>query len=92
MAVPVARKNSMFGFNPPAHVLGLKRSGQPISLANAFEKPVYGNTGYIDKSIEKMNAHWGFLQETYCLKGQTEVSTCIPEKNMDDFIKDLVMK
>ncbi len=68
MAVPTARKNSMFGYNPPACILGLNRTGQPLSLVNAFEAPIYNKQGYIGKSIEAMKAHWNTLAETYCLK------------------------
>ena len=71
MAVPTARKNSMFGFNPPAYVLGLRREGQPLSLVNAFEKPVQSsNQGYISNSIDALKAHWDVLCQTYCLTDQ----------------------
>ncbi len=73
LAVPSARKNSMFAFNPPAYVLGLKRNGQPISLVNAFEKPVRKSAGgFIEESIDRMNRHWDSLAKTYCLKKQKD--------------------
>ena len=45
LANPSARKNSMFGQGLPSYVLAVKRSGQPISLANAFEKPIEAKRG-----------------------------------------------
>jgi CRISPR system Cascade subunit CasC len=93
MAVPSARKNSMFAFNPPAYVLGLKRNGQPLSLVNAFEKPVRKSVGgFIEESIDRMNSHWDNLAETYCLKKQEDTQVAIPEKNIDDFILALMQE
>jgi CRISPR system Cascade subunit CasC len=89
MAVPTARKNSMFGFNPPVFVLGLRREGQPLSLVNAFEKAVRikSDSGYVEPSKEALKNHWKSLKDTYSLKA-TEV--CLPEKNLSDFIQDLM--
>ncbi len=93
MAVPVARKNSMFAFNPPAYVLGLKRSGQPLSLVNAFEKPVRrSSNGFIDKSIERMKKQWETLAETYCLKDHVMAESSMPGINLNDFISTLMQK
>ncbi len=90
-AVPSARKNSMFAFTPPAYVLGLKRTGQPLSLVNAFEKPVKKSAnGYVDKSIEQMCDQWENLATTYCLKKQVHAQAAIPDNNIDDFISVLM--
>jgi len=89
MAVPVARKNSMFGFNPPAYVMGLRRSGQPMSLINAFETPVESAQGYVEKSIAAMKAHWENLNTVYGLQTDDTVLTYLPEKNLDTFIQDI---
>jgi len=65
-AVPVARHNSMFANTLPQYMLGLHRSsGQPLSLANAFEKPVWSADGLVDKSREALEAHYGELKSTY---------------------------
>ncbi len=91
MAVPVARKNSMFAFNPPAYVLGLKRTGQPLSLANAFEKPVRkSSNGFIDESIERMKKQWESLADTYCLEDRIIVQSSMPDMNLNDFILTLL--
>jgi len=89
LAVPTARKNSMFGFNPPAYVLGLRREGQPLSLVNAFEKPITaGNSsGYLEPSQQALKDHWASLKSAYSLKA-TEVH--LPEKNIDEFIQILM--
>lgn len=89
MAVPTARKNSMFGFNPPAFVLGLRREGQPLSLVNAFEKGIHvkNGSGYVVPSTEALMGHWKSLKATYALKA-TEV--CLPDKNLNEFIKGLM--
>ncbi len=88
LAVPNARKNSMFGFNPPAYVLGVRRSGQPISLVNAFEKPVRANQeGYAEPSTTALKEHWASLKDRYCLA--TEAETELPPENLDAMIAKL---
>ena len=89
MAVPGARKNSMFGFNPPAYVLGLRRSGQPISLVNAFEKPVVADKeGYAKPSEAAIKKHWATLKQLYCLKTEREAE--LPPDNLDVLIGKLL--
>ena len=89
LAVPNARKNSMFGFNPPAYVLGLRRTGQPISLVNAFEKPVTADgEGYTTPSEKALKAHWDNLKKLYCLKTETEAE--LPPDNLDALIAKLL--
>ena len=84
MAVPTARKNSMFGHNPPAYILGLKRTGQPLSLINAFESPVKARQdGFITPSIEALETHWEKLRDLYGLEG-TPVK--LPPDNLDTLI------
>ncbi len=91
MAVPTARKNSMFGYNPPAHVLGLRRQGQPLSLVNAFEAPVKSiqGKGYVEAGIQALNTHWEHLSTTYCLADQVQTQVAIPDQNIHDFISAL---
>jgi len=88
IAVPSARKNSFFGFNPPTFVLGLRRSGQPLSLVNAFEKPVRSSNGYGDISKDKMKDWWEHLRKHYSLTADVEVE--LPPEDVNTFIKRLV--
>jgi CRISPR system Cascade subunit CasC len=89
LAVPSARKNSMFGFNPPAYVLGLRRAGQPISMVNAFEKPVTAaQGGYAAASETALKSHWAKLKGLYCLKTDTEAE--LPPDNLDALISKLI--
>ena len=86
LAVPEARKNSMFGHNPPVYVLGLKRQGQPLSLVNAFESPVCGNGGYVQKSIDELEKHWNTLKNLYGFKAK---EWKLPPTDLDGMIKGL---
>ncbi len=90
IAVPAARKNSMFGHNPPVYVIGFRRTGQPLSLVNAFEEPVRNSHGYIPKSIEKINAHWEQLANTYCLSEGIDRTANMPELNLNEFVARLI--
>ena len=89
LAVPGARKNSMFGFSPPAFVLGLRRRGQPLSLINAFERPVrkQRNEGFIIPSVKALEQHLGELRTAYDLKADVEV--CLPAETLDTLVARL---
>jgi len=87
LAVPPARKNSMFGFNPPAFVLGLRRAGQPLSLINAFESPVRGADGFVAASKERLCQHWKELSASYGLT--TETRADLPPDTLDGLLGKL---
>lgn len=87
LAVPIARRNSMLGHNPPAFVLGSVRTGQPISLVNAFEQPVRSSKGYIESSIQAMKEHYENLKKTYNLDA---VELCIPDKDLNAFCEGIL--
>lgn len=87
LAVPQARKNSMFGHNPPSYMLGLRREGQPLSLVNAFESAVRANgAGYVENSTAKLEQHWETLKSVYGLVA-TEIK--LPPTNLDDLLSGL---
>ena len=91
MANPVARRNAMFGYTLPSCVLGLRRQGQPLSLANAFEKPVQSNgSGIVASSIEKMKEEWKSLQETFGLSADAEISVEKGGEKLDAMINKLL--
>lgn len=87
-ANPTARKNSQFGFTLPEYVLGLRRTGQPLSLANAFETPVTKNGNIKSASTEAMVDHFNRLANTWNI--DFVAAPVIPEKNIDEFISELL--
>ena len=89
MAMPAARKNSMFGLNPPEHVFALRRSGQPLSLVNAFERPVRANGGgYLDESAARMQGQWEKLKKLYGI--EVSVEAALPPDSLDELLAKLV--
>ena len=74
LANPSARKNSMFGQGLPSYVLAVKRSGQPLSLANAFEKPIEAKrgSGYVEPSIAALKKEWTDLKAAFGIGGGIE--------------------
>ena len=74
LANPSARKNSMFGQGLPSYVLAVKRSGQPLSLANAFEKPIEAKrgSGFIEPSIAALKKEWADLKAAFGIGGGIE--------------------
>lgn len=88
LAVPSARKNSMFGFNPPEYVLAFKRTGQPLSLVNAFETAVKARDGYVQASVDKLKQKWESLRNLYNL--DEGIKAELPPDNLDGLIKKLL--
>lgn len=90
LAVPQARKNSMFGHNPPEYVFGLRRTGQPLSLVNAFEKPVWSTNGYVAKSIEALENQWSKMNDLYRLESDVETEVKLPPDDLETVINTLL--
>ncbi len=91
LAIPEARKNSMFGMNPPQHVLGVCRRGQPISLINAFERPVPATgSGYVEPSINALKDHWERMKTSYDLEGAIAAECELPSLSLKSFIEGLL--
>jgi CRISPR system Cascade subunit CasC len=89
MAVPEARKNSMNGSTLPTFVLGLRRRGHPLSLANAFEHPISAvhDGGYTSPSIEALQNHWNNMKNTWGISFDKEIT--MPESNFETMISGL---
>lgn len=67
-AIPNAKQNSHAAHNPPDLVFALLRpSGQPLSLANAFAKPVSKKSpkGLIRQSAEELADYWKRIRDGY---------------------------
>ena len=52
----------------------MKRSGQPLSLANAFEKPIEAKrgSGFIEPSIAALKKEWADLKTAFGIGGGIE--------------------
>ncbi len=72
-AIPSARKNTMNGNTLPVYVLGVvRKKGHPIQLVNAFESPIKTSRGYVIESIERLNAEYADLKETWGIEGNAQ--------------------
>ena len=86
-ALPTGKQNSMAAHNPPDAIFAVVRqSGVPVSLANAFCKPV--RPGYdsdlMTASIKEMDAYWGKLAKVYGSKGVAVKALCaIPDVDLE---------
>ena len=91
LANPAARKNSMFGQGLPSYILAVKRTGQPISLANAFEKPVETKkgSGYVEPSIAALKKEWADLKTAFGIGGDVEYEI---EKGKDGSLDGLLAR
>lgn len=87
------RKNSMNGYTRPSYVLGIVRAkGHPIQFINAFEEPVWASAGrgIMKASIEKLKSEVEQQNTTWKLNRHELVRAVIPDKNVDEFIKEMV--
>ncbi|PIJ49775.1 type I-E CRISPR-associated protein Cas7/Cse4/CasC [Erwinia sp. OLTSP20] len=67
--IPGAKQHSFAAFNP-ADLVMVNFSDLPVSLANAFEKPVVAKKeGFLQPSIEALNAYWERVASGYALNG-----------------------
>ena len=95
-ALPTGKQNSMAAHNPPDTIFAVVRqSGAPVSLANAFCKPV--RPGYdsdlMAASIKEMEAYWGRLTKVYGDKGVAAKAICtIPDVELESLADDKVVK
>src|SRR5262249_17509060 len=66
-AIPTGKQNSFAAHNPPSLVFALVREGPPVSLANAFVKPVVPLTGecLVEKTIEQLDDYYGRFVAMY---------------------------
>ena len=70
--VPSAKQQSFAAHNPADFAI-VSLADQPISLANAFEKPVDADKrsgGYLAPSIEELTGYWSRLNRAFDLKEQ----------------------
>ena len=89
-ALPTGKQNSMAAHNPPDAIFAVVRqSGAPVSLANAFAKPMRPTheSDLMETSILKMDDYWGKLTAVYGNGGITTQAICtVPEvelKNLE---------
>ena len=87
------RKNSMNGYTRPSYVLGIVREkGHPIQFVNAFEEPVWAGAGrgIMKASIDRLQKEEAKQNETWKLNRHELARSIIPEKNIDEFIEEMV--
>lgn len=87
LSVPSARKNSMNASTVPSYVLGLVRTGHPLQLVNAFEKPVRPVNGYAAPSIEELKKEYSKMKDVWGVTSIAEAE--MPDLGMNAFIEAL---
>lgn len=78
-AIPTGKQNSFAAQNLPSFGLFVRRQkGVPVSLANAFSKPVRptkDDEDLVGRSVEQLTKHWDALTKVYGSQG-AEASAC----------------
>jgi CRISPR-associated protein Cas7/Cse4/CasC subtype I-E len=77
-AIPTGKQNSFAAHNPPSLVFVIVRDGPPVSLANAFVKPITPQSGesLVEKSIAALDDYYGRLVAMYGPGGLKESAVC----------------
>ena len=77
IAIPTGRQNSMAAHNPPSMVMTVVRSkGQPMSLANAFVRPVMvslANGDLVNESVSRFDSYFKEMVKMYGNEGIAQV-------------------
>ena len=71
-ALPSGHQNGFAAHTRPAAVMAVVRQGQPISLVDAFERPITPKNGasLLENAVKAWDAHWADLTKMY---GETDV-------------------
>jgi CRISPR system Cascade subunit CasC len=66
-SVPTGHQHQCAHHTVPSMAMIVVRNGQPISLVDAFEKPVRPSydSSLIETAIEQLDAHWQYMTEMY---------------------------
>ena len=77
-AVPSGKQNTFAAQQKPSLVFAVVGTGGPMSLANAFVKPVMprGDENLIEKSVEALDDHYGRLIKMYGDGGLKKSTVC----------------
>jgi CRISPR system Cascade subunit CasC len=100
-AIPTGKQNSFAAHNPPSLVFAVVRDGPPVSLANAFVKPVTPRDGksLVEESIKAMDDYYGRLIGMYGEGGRKASAVCQMDgvqlthlKEAVESVEDLIVK
>jgi CRISPR system Cascade subunit CasC len=77
-AIPTGKQNTFAAHNLPSLVFAVVHDGPPVSLANAFVKPIAPRTGesLIDESIKALDGYYGRLVGMYGDRGRKASAVC----------------
>jgi CRISPR system Cascade subunit CasC len=67
-SMPTGKQNSYANGTLPDTVYVTVRNDQPVNLCGAFEKPIYSNCGYAEKSAEELFKYADRVYENFCGK------------------------
>lgn len=93
VAIPNGKQNSFAALTPPQLVMVVVRpkGAMPMSLANAFEKPVRPSDtrSLVEQSIAALDAHWNALSNAYGQDGaQVFVLTVTSDMSVLEALSD----
>ncbi len=92
-SMPTGKVNTFANQTLPQAVLVVGRSDRPVNLVTAFEQPVVSRSGYVSKSIEKLESEYKsvlkFVEEPEFVFGIGFDDLTNELKNMDELLNNL---
>jgi CRISPR system Cascade subunit CasC len=85
-SVPSGKRNSTAPQNPADHMEAVVRKDAPISLANAFLKPVTAADDVMALSIERLRDHSRKYEEAYSTPADTAARFVLCLKDVDNLV------
>src|SRR5699024_7028994 len=84
LSMPTGMQNSFANKTVPQYVMVTVRQDTPVNLVSAFEEPVTSRNGYVQPSIEKLEAEYAktqkYVEKTVALFVLTNEKSEIKEK------------
>lgn len=90
-AIPTGKQNTFAAHNPPSLVFAVVRDGPPVSLANAFVRPVTVERGkpesLVEKSVAALDNHYGRHTKMFGFDGlKAAALACCEEVGTANFL------
>lgn len=92
LSMPTGKQNTFANKTLPNYIMVTVRTDTPVNLVSAFEEPVTSRKGYVEKSIEQLEAEYNRTQQfveqpvlnVVLGKSKTKIGT--PVANMTDLL------
>ena len=92
LSMPTGKQNTFANRTLPDTILVTIRQGQPISLVDAFEKPIAADAtlGYLNRSVQALAKQAVILEESYGLKSLRKLVVSMQNSEIADSLGERI--